>query len=66
MHSTKKFIIEETHCSVVKDKVILKGVRVSLDDQSKMAKKTCSNLVKCIDENGGTDRISKCLLHNFK
>jgi len=66
MNPTKKLIIEESHCSVAQDKVILKGLRVSSNDQSKMAKKTCSNLVQCIDANGATDRISGCLLHNFK
>jgi len=66
MSSAKQLIIEETHCSVVGDKVTLKGLRVLLADQSAMAKKTCSDVVKCIDENGSTERIINCLLHNFK
>lgn len=66
MSSAKQLIIEDAHCSVVGDKVTLKGLRVSSADHSEMAKTTCINVVKCIDKNGGIERIPKCLLHNFK
>jgi DNA polymerase elongation subunit (family B) len=66
MSCVKQLIIEDAHCSVVGDKVTLKGVRVSSADHSEMVKTTCTNVVKCIDKNGSNERISKCLLHNFK
>jgi DNA polymerase elongation subunit (family B) len=66
MSSVKQLIIEDAHCSIVGDKVTLKGMRVSSVDHSEMAKTTCTNVVKCIDKNGSTERISKCLLHKFK
>jgi DNA polymerase elongation subunit (family B) len=64
--SAKKLIIRDAHCSVIGDKVTLKGLRVSSADNPEMAKTTCTNVVKCIEDNGGTHRIAKCLLHNFK
>jgi hypothetical protein len=66
MSAAKKLIIKDAHCSVIGDKVTLKGMRASAPDNPEMAKTTCTNVVKCIEDNGGTHQIPKCLLHDFR
>ena len=65
MGVTRQPFNKEELCKVVGPTVSLKGMRTSLDGKSSVMKKTCSNVVDCIETYGSTDRIPMCLLHSF-
>jgi len=65
MGSGRQTFVKKELCPVLGRTVSLKGMRVSRNGQSVVAKSTCSNISNCIETHCSTDKIPECLLHKL-
>jgi len=67
MGSTKRPFMKNVACPVVGDRVVLRGILVELSGvPSQVARKSCSNIEKCLGSHSNLEHISDCLLHGLR